>query len=219
MVTIQTNQVMDIYRKRAPKYNFTANLYYLIGFREYAYRKRAVKALHLRQGDTVVEIGCGTGLNFALLQKAVGAEGKIIGVDLTDAMLSEAQKRVEQHSWLNVELIHCDAASFDFPPMIEGVLSTFALSLMPSIDKIIKNGAAALSPGKRWVVLDLKEPSNWLRKLRPLFLPIVRPFDVTDQLIRERPWETVRQSFQQHLKNTSVRELYGGFSFLITGEA
>ncbi len=219
MATVQANNVIDIYRKRAPKYNFTANLYYFIGFREYAYRKRAVKALHLHQGDTVVEIGCGTGLNFAFLQKAVGAEGKIIGVDLTDAMLAEAQKRVEQHGWSNVELINCDAASFDFPKRVDGILSTFALSLMPDIEKIISKGAEALTPGKRWVVLDLKEPSNWLRKLRPLFLPIVRPFAVTNQLIQERPWEIIRQSFQQHLKNTSMRELYGGFSFLITGEA
>lgn len=219
MLTVQTNNVIDIYRKRAPKYNFTANLYYLIGFREYAYRKRAVEALHLHRGDTVVEIGCGTGLNFAFLQEAVGAEGKIIGVDLTDAMLAEVRKRVEKHSWSNVELTNCDAASFNFPGRVDGVLSTFALSLMPDIEKIISKGAEALSPRKRWVVLDLKEPSNWLRKLRPLFLPIVSPFGVTGQLIQERPWEAIWQSFQQHLKNTSVWEFYGGFSFLITGEA
>jgi len=53
--------VVDLYRRRARRYNLTANLYYLIGYREYAYRKRAVAALDLAPGDTVVEIGCGTG--------------------------------------------------------------------------------------------------------------------------------------------------------------
>jgi demethylmenaquinone methyltransferase/2-methoxy-6-polyprenyl-1,4-benzoquinol methylase len=58
----------------------------LIGFPD---RKRAVRALNLQRGDTVVDIGCGTGLNFPLLQGAIGPEGTIVGVDLTDAMLSQ----------------------------------------------------------------------------------------------------------------------------------
>lgn len=43
----------------------------LIGFRQQAYREKAVQALHLRPGDTVVDVGCGTGLNFSLLQSAI----------------------------------------------------------------------------------------------------------------------------------------------------
>jgi len=43
-----------LYRRRAPRYGLTANLYYLIGFREQAYRKLAVAALGLRPGDTVL---------------------------------------------------------------------------------------------------------------------------------------------------------------------
>ena len=58
--------IAELYRKRARNYDFTANLYYLIGFREYAYRRMAVEALGLKRADTVVDIGCGTGLNFGL---------------------------------------------------------------------------------------------------------------------------------------------------------
>lgn len=90
-------EVMNLYRKRARRYNFTANLYYLAGFREWAYRQRAVEALNLQQGDTVVEIGCGTGLNFSLLHQAVGPTGRVIGVDLTDAMLAQARQRVAEN--------------------------------------------------------------------------------------------------------------------------
>ena len=88
-----------LYRKRARNYDWTANLYYLIGYREWAYRRRAVAALHLGLGDTVVEMCCGTGLNFPLLQAAVGPAGRIIGVDLTDAMLDGARRRVERNGW------------------------------------------------------------------------------------------------------------------------
>ena len=53
--------VARLYQKRAENYDISANLYYLIGIREFAYRKMAVDALKLGRGDTVVEIGCGTG--------------------------------------------------------------------------------------------------------------------------------------------------------------
>ena len=76
-------QLIELYRKRASWYDFTANLYYLIGFREHAYRMRAVRALQLQPGDTVVEIACGTGLNFELLEEA-GSGGNLS----TDAMIA-----------------------------------------------------------------------------------------------------------------------------------
>ena len=62
----------------------------MIGFRLYHYRKLTIEFLDLKRGDTVVELGCGTGLNFPLLQQRIGDEGKIIGVDITDKMLENA---------------------------------------------------------------------------------------------------------------------------------
>jgi hypothetical protein len=74
-VGLNRKEIIDLYRRRARHYDFTAQLYYLAGFREWAYRERAVAALRLNPGDTVVDIGCGTGLNFMLLQEAVGSRG------------------------------------------------------------------------------------------------------------------------------------------------
>src|SRR3989338_11398117 len=88
----QKQKIVQIYRKRAGNYNLTANLYYLFGYREYAYRKKAVEALNLSEGDSVIDLCCGTGLNFSFLQEKIGLEGKIIGVDLTDEMLEGQRK-------------------------------------------------------------------------------------------------------------------------------
>lgn len=97
--------LIDLYRRRAPRYDWSAQLYHLIGFREWAYRKKAVCALGLQPGYTVVEVGCGTGLNFSLLRDEVGATGLIVGVDMTDSMLARARDRVEtQKSLLPVLL-------------------------------------------------------------------------------------------------------------------
>lgn len=80
------SQLVSTYNKRARHYDLTANLYYLIGLREWAYRKQAIRALKLQRGDRVVEIGCGTGLNFPLLLEAVGSGGAVVGVDITPTM-------------------------------------------------------------------------------------------------------------------------------------
>lgn len=133
--------LLHLYRKRANLYDITANLYQLLGVREDAYRRRAVDALQLRHGDTVVEVGCGTGMNFPLILDRIGPTGQLIGVDLTDQMLYQAQKRVERADWKNVSLVQMDAAKFAFPAQAHGIISTFALTLVPEYDRIIHNGA------------------------------------------------------------------------------
>jgi demethylmenaquinone methyltransferase/2-methoxy-6-polyprenyl-1,4-benzoquinol methylase len=164
MLASRIPDIVRLYRKRAKRYDFLANLYYLIGFRGWAHRRRAVAALNLRRGDTVVEIGCGTGLNFSLLQEAVGPEGRIIGVDLTDAMLAQARE------------LRGDAGQFIFPEAVDGILSTFAFCLMPDYEQVIENGARALAPGKKLVVLDVKMPDNALSPIGPFLMLLVRPF-------------------------------------------
>lgn len=90
MGTFATLEVREIYRRIAPNYDRSLLLLRLCGFREQHYRRRAVAALALRPGATVVDLGCGTGRNFPLLRAAVGPQGRVVGVDLTDAMLRAA---------------------------------------------------------------------------------------------------------------------------------
>lgn len=213
-MSLSKEALINLYRKRAKHYDFTANLYYLIGFREWAYREKAVKALNLQTGATVVEIGCGTGLNFSLIQEEIRPCGKIIGVDLTDAMLKEARKRTEENGWQNVELVQSDAAKYQFPDVVDGVISTFAITLVPEYDEVIKNGYQALSPGGRFVILEFKKPSKWLSLFIPLALLITRPFGVTLDLADRHPWESIERYFD----NTSFEELYGGFAYIAIGE-
>lgn len=214
MAVLDKQKLVELYRKRAGRYDFTANLYCLIGFREMAYRRQAVEALNLHRGDTVVEIGCGTGINFPLLHRAVGPDGKIVGVDLTDAMLAEAEQRVRKNGWSNVKLVHSDAAAFSFPERVDGVISMFALTLVPEYERVIGNGCRALVPGKRWVILDFKLPSGLLSLLAPVGIFLAKPFGVQKELAERHPWE----SMEKILANTSMVELYGGFSYLATGE-
>src|ERR1700741_4725388 len=88
------DRLIETYRKKAKHYDITSLLYPMPGYPHRAQRRRAVQALGLRAGDSVVDIACGTGLNFPLIEEAIGPGGRLIGVDLTDAMLGRAQDRI-----------------------------------------------------------------------------------------------------------------------------
>src|SRR3954470_17761191 len=145
--------LIETYRKKAKHYDITSRLYPVPGYPQRAQRLRAAQALGLRPGDSVVEIACGTGLNFSLLEQAVGPKGRIVGVDLTDAMLAQAQHRIETNGSSNVSLVQADAAEFEFPTGVDAILATYAHALLPESGQVIAHGAAALSAGGRWVVL------------------------------------------------------------------
>jgi ubiquinone/menaquinone biosynthesis C-methylase UbiE len=188
------------------------------GYPQRSQRLRAVQALGLRPGDTVVEIACGTGLNFSLLQQAIGPEGRIIGVDLTDAMLAQAQRRIETNGWSNVSLVHSDAAEFDFPNEVNAILSTYALTQVPGRADAIAHGAAALAGGGRWVVLDLKVPDVAPRWLAKLGTALARPLGSSlDEWIARRPWEAIRAAMQDSLADPTWTELFFGTAFLAAG--
>jgi ubiquinone/menaquinone biosynthesis C-methylase UbiE len=209
--------LIETYRKKAKHYDVTSRLYPAPGYPQRAQRLRAVRALGLRPGASVVDMACGTGLNFDLIEEAIGPGGRLIGVDLTDAMLARAQDRIATNGWSNVSLVQADAADFDFPAGVDAILSTYALSQVPECAAVIAHGAAALSGGGRWVVLDLKVPDNTPGRLAQLGTAVVRPFASIDQWIMRRPWEAIRAAMQNELADFSWTELFFGTAFLGAG--
>jgi demethylmenaquinone methyltransferase/2-methoxy-6-polyprenyl-1,4-benzoquinol methylase len=210
-------RLIETYRKKAKHYDITSRLYPVPGYPQRTQRLRAVQALGLRPDDTVVDMACGTGLNFRLLEKVVGPGGRIIGVDLTDAMLARAQDRIATNGWRNVSLVQADAAGFDFPAGVDAILSTYALTQVPECAQVIAHGAKALSGGGRWVVLDLKVPGSTPRWLAQLGTATVRPFASIDEWIMRRPWDAIRAAMREELADISWTELFFGTAFLAAG--
>ena len=211
---LMRDEVRDLYNKRAGFYDLAVWFYCLAGMPIGRWRRLAVEALALRRGETVIEIGCGTGLNFSLLERAVGSKGRIIGIDISEAMLERAKARVQNAGWSNVKLLCRAAADYRFPDRVDGILSTGAITFEPEFDKVIERGAKALAPGRRWVVVDFKMPSSRLRYLAPLVVAM-SSFGVSVALTARHPWK----SLQRHLRHTRMQELYGGFAYIAYGEA
>jgi demethylmenaquinone methyltransferase/2-methoxy-6-polyprenyl-1,4-benzoquinol methylase len=165
----------------------------------------------------VVDIACGTGLNFPLIEQEIGPSGRVVGVDLTDAMLARAQHRIDTNGWSNISLVQADAGEFDFPDEVDAILSTYALTQVPECGEVIAHGARALSRGGRWIVLDLKAPGNAPGWLAQAGAAVVRPFASIDEWTARRPWEAIRAAMQETLADVSWTELVFGTAFLAAG--
>jgi ubiquinone/menaquinone biosynthesis C-methylase UbiE len=208
------DEIREVYRRRAHRYDLTSRAYALLGFRLDEYRRLGVEALRLHPGDTVVEIGCGTGANFARLARAVGPTGTVVGVDLSTEMLDAARARVHREGWSNVTLVESEAGRYGFPDRVHGIFSTYALTLMASYDEVIRRGALALTPGGRFVVVDFKAPASWPEPVLRAIVPLLRPFGVTLDLRTRHPWE----SLAKHLELVLMQERYLGMTYIAAGE-
>src|SRR3989304_1966843 len=100
MSSFDQTAIEQIYQKWAKVYDWLTPIY-LLG-NEKRLRRETIDSLHLRAGQTVLDIACGTGRNFPLILEKVGPTGRLVGVDYTSAMLARARERVKREGWLNV---------------------------------------------------------------------------------------------------------------------
>jgi ubiquinone/menaquinone biosynthesis C-methylase UbiE len=118
-------------------------------------RRRAVAALGLKAGDTILEIGAGTGRNFPYLVEAVGPSGAVIGVDPSPGMLAEARKLIDQRGWSNVQLLQQDATQLEVDCDVDGVLFSLSYSAMPEPRPALARAWERLRPSSRVTILDM----------------------------------------------------------------
>ncbi len=212
---LSKEEVRASYDSGAKYYDYVVWLYRLLGLRIAAYRRRALELLRLKAGDVVVELGCGTGLNFPLIIELVGPEGRLVGVDLSPEMLAQARERVRRAGWQNVELVHADIAGYVFPEGVNAVFSVGVFGYVEQYDRVVKAASDALAPGGRLVIVDGKEPERLPSWLFRLVLWLARPFGVTRDYFSRRTWESV----ERHLRNVSVEQMYGGMIYIAAGTA
>ncbi len=118
-------------------------------------RRMAVEQLQLRPGQCVLDLGCGTGMSLPLLRDAVGADGRVVGVDLSADMLVLALSRVQREGWRNVELRCAAVEDAALPRKADAAFFHFTHDILHSpqaLDHALKH----LRPGARIVATGLK---------------------------------------------------------------
>lgn len=118
----------------------------------------------VRPGDTVLDLGSGAGIDLIIAAKKVGQTGRVIGVDMTNAMIEKARASIAAAGLANVEIrkglieeLPVDSASVDW------VISNCVINLSPDKPRVFAEIARVLKPGGQMrvsdiVVRDLPEP-------------------------------------------------------------
>jgi len=212
---ISKKQVEDAYQKNAKTYDLAVKIFYpLIGLKIGEYRKKAVDYLNLKNGDFVVDLGCGTGLCFPLLMEKIGPNGKLLGVDISTEMLSVAEERVKSAGWSNVELIHSDIEEFEFPTKINGLISTGVFGYLQERKHILDKINKSLVNNGKIVILDGKRPQKWPPFLFKLFVKLSSPYGVSESYFDNNTPELVSRLFQ----NVTFEDMYAGLLYITSGE-
>lgn len=131
-----------------------------------SWREAAVDALALSPGDTVVDIGCGTGASLPILRRAVGPEGRVVGIDLTPELLARARRRTRRFQ--NVWLARGDGTRLPLSMSVDGILGSFVVGLLDDPAATVERWQAVVGSSGRVALLD-GVPTGWAHPLDWLF--------------------------------------------------
>ncbi|MDA1196766.1 MAG: class I SAM-dependent methyltransferase [Nanoarchaeota archaeon] len=151
-------------------YDAYSPLLYDLFHKKILLRRRAMSQLSLKKADSVLDVGCGTGLMFSRLMGSIGTRGKLTAVDASSTMIGAAREKVVLEKWKNVVLINGDSAALSFKgEPFDAALSFLSLSCLDDHMSTITTVMDSLKPGGRFVIVDGKPFSiSLLNALMPL---------------------------------------------------
>lgn len=176
-------------------------------------RRRTVARLALEPGQTVLDVACGTGLSFGLLQAGVGETGRIVGVELSPDMLALARERCAREGWRNVTLIESAMETAQIPGPVDAILFNFTHDVLRSPAALERIFAAA-RPGARVAVAGMKLAPWWLAPANLIVWAQARPYMTTFEGLRT-PWDLL----ERHLARFERESVLFGTGYLGWGKA
>jgi len=201
-------EVEGAYNKTARLYDIM-NQFYFFG-KDKQFRLLLVDELNLKPGDTVLDLCCGTGLNFPLLRQKIKARGVLVGIDISLRMLQQAKVKSKGK---DVNLVKADAAYLAFRnKTFDAILLTFCLKITPTYEKTIKEAARVLKPKGRIGVLGNYRLTGPLKLLEIVFSKVLSAIAKIDFEIN------LKEHLSKKFRIIEDEKMYGGLVRFLVGE-
>jgi ubiquinone/menaquinone biosynthesis C-methylase UbiE len=193
------------YRRAAPGYDRH--------MRRFArWQRLAVERLELTAGETVIDVACGTGLNFPLIEDSIEARGRIIGIDLSAEMLAQARERVDSSGWENVTLIEAAVEEAKIDAVADAALFSFTHDVLQS-PRAVANVVAHLTPGARVASVGAKLAASWNLPVNFVVRRAARPYISTFRNL-DAPW----RELERHVDDLRIEQLALGGAYVAWGQ-
>lgn len=180
----------------------------------------------LAAGQTVVDLGAGAGNDAFIARRVVGASGRVIGVDMTQAMVTQARRNAEKLGYANVEFLLGELEHLPLPDGVADVaLSNCVFNLVPDKARAFAEVRRILKPGGHFSISDIVSTAPLLPRLKEVAalytgcvagaLPlddyrvlIERAGFENLEVLRERRIDLPAEVLQQHLGAAEIAALH-----------
>lgn len=165
-----------------------------------------VAFVSLKEGETVIDLGSGGGLDCFLAAKKVGKSGRVIGVDMTPEMLDKARRNAKLGNYTNVEFRLGEIENLPVADnSVDVVMSNCVINLTTNKQRVFDEAFRVLKPGGRIMISDLvlsKElPPELRRRVDPTSC-------VTGAILKEKYLEIVEKAGFRNVRITTEKQYY-----------
>jgi demethylmenaquinone methyltransferase/2-methoxy-6-polyprenyl-1,4-benzoquinol methylase len=176
-------------------------------------RQKAVDLLKLKEGDRVLDMGCGPGGSFPYLVQAVGLSGLVVGVEISPEISINARRRITSNSWRNVELIEAAAQKLHLTGRFDGLLMFAAADIYAS-EEALGNVFPHLRENARVVAFGAKFSRNRAGMLlNPVLRMLFKLSFPTTPLPDLEPWRMLAKRCEK----LEIEEYFFASMFLASG--